>query len=149
MFKVCPRKMLRKPLVYKIYFYPFTYNAFILTRFLFYIRENMPSLNATPIFANLCAITFQGNASNSLQQDAFFFVDEKVANAPRKYHGASATLALLYRQASNPNQVIIKHIGDSRIYLQRSGNWQCLTHDHKVLNQIIAEKAEQSVFLFF
>ena len=82
MFKVCPRKMLRKPLVYKIYFYPFTYNAFILTRFLFYIRENMPSLNATPIFANLCAITFQGNASNSLQQDAFFFVDEKVANAP-------------------------------------------------------------------
>ncbi len=25
--------------------------------------------------AQLCAITFQGNASNELQQDAFFFID--------------------------------------------------------------------------
>ena len=25
--------------------------------------------------ANACAITFQGNASNQLQQDAFFFLD--------------------------------------------------------------------------
>lgn len=172
----------------------------------------MSSVNITPISANLCAITFQGNASNGLQQDAFFFIDEcyhekigitpivtcedafcvavsdgvaesplseyasravvkvvaeewqdylgeptaqkptmsiarvyeKVANAPRKYHGASATLALLYRQMNSPNQVIIKHIGDSRIYHQRSGNWQCLTRDHKVLNQIMDEKAEQA-----
>ena len=159
--------------------------------------------------AQLCAITFQGNASNGLQQDAFFFIDacyqeslgitsviacdqefcvavsdgvaesilsqyaskavvkavaeewqayldeayaqkpmmsieriyEKVANAPRKYHGASATLALLYRPINSPNQVVIKHIGDSRIYLQRNNKWQCLTRDHNVLNELLDEKA--------
>ncbi|WP_395147454.1 PP2C family protein-serine/threonine phosphatase [Moraxella atlantae] len=162
------------------------------------------------ISAKLCAITFQGNASNGLQQDAFFFIDEcyhekigitpivtcdnefcvavsdgvaesplsehaskatvkavaeewqaylnefnaqkpimsieriyeKVANAPRKYHGASATLALLYRPVNSSNQVVIKHIGDSRVYLQRDGKWQFLTRDHNVLNQLLAENAE-------
>lgn len=161
--------------------------------------------------AQICAITFQGNASNSLQQDAFFFIDEcyhekigittvvtcenefcvavsdgvaesplsehaskatikaiseewqtylnepnaqkpimsieriyeKVANAPRKYHGASATLALLYRRINSPSQVVIKHIGDSRVYLQRHGKWQFLTRDHNVLNQLLAENAKE------
>lgn len=160
--------------------------------------------------AILCAITFQGNASNGLQQDAFFFIDtcyqeklgitpvaicdqefcvavsdgvaesplsqyaskavvkavaeewqaylaepnsqhpsmnieriyEKVATSPRKYRGASATLALLYRPINSPNQVVIKHIGDSRIYLQRDGQWQFLTRDHNVLNELLDEKAQ-------
>lgn len=158
-----------------------------------------------------CAITFQGNASNGLQQDAFFFIDEcyheklgitpivtcenefcvavsdgvaesllsehasiatvkavqkewqnyltstdnqqtimnieriyeAVATAPRKYHGASATLAVLYRQKNSPNQIVIKHIGDSRVYRQQNGEWQCLTRDHNVLNEMLDEQAEQ------
>ena len=31
--------------------------------------------NTAKIVAQACAITFQGNASNQLQQDAFFFLD--------------------------------------------------------------------------
>ena len=36
--------------------------------------NNCP-LNDTSSIAQACAITFQGNASNNLQQDAFFFLD--------------------------------------------------------------------------
>ena len=159
--------------------------------------------NMTNLPATLCAITFQGNASNGLQQDAFFFVDdyyqealgitpvrqcddafcvavsdgvsqsdfsqvaslkamktakqlwqtyldnpnqsavmdiskiyEKVATLPKRYYGASATLALVYRAFAKDNQsnssVVIKHIGDSRVY-HFSAN---------LLNQLIDEKAE-------
>ena len=36
---------------------------------------NSCPLNDTSSIAQACAITFQGNASNNLQQDAFFFLD--------------------------------------------------------------------------
>lgn len=156
--------------------------------------------------AQLCAMTFQGNAKNGLQQDAFFFVDnyyqekagitpivscenafcvavadgiaqsnlsgfasklavktvaklwqdyrqnpnnskildmiaiyEKLATAPKRYYGAMTTLAMVYRKYDE-NQVIIKHIGDSRVYLLRNHVWQCLTKDHNLLNQLIDEQ---------
>lgn len=169
----------------------------------------------TRLSTMLCAMTFQGNASNGLQQDAFFFVDdyyqealgitpvhrcddafcvavsdgvsqsdfsqvaslkamktvkqlwqtyldnpnksaamgiskiyEKVATLPKRYYGASATLALVYRTFANDNQsnssVVIKHIGDSRVYhfSAITKTWRCITRDHNLLNQLIDEKAE-------
>jgi len=36
---------------------------------------NHCSSKDTPSIAQACAITFLGNASNNLQQDAFFFLD--------------------------------------------------------------------------
>lgn len=168
----------------------------------------------TRISTTLCAMTFQGNANNGLQQDAFFFVDdyyqealgitpvlqcgdafcvavsdgvsqsnlsqvaslkamktvkqlwqtyldnpnqsavmdiskiyEKVATLPKRYYGASATLALVYRAFAKDNQsnssVVIKHIGDSRVYhfSANTKTWRCLTRDHNLLNQLIDEKA--------
>ena len=162
----------------------------------------------------ICAMTFQGNASNRLQQDAFFFVDdyyqeaigitpvhrcddafcvavsdgvsqsdfsqvaslkamktakqlwqtyldnpnqsavmdiskiyEKVATLPKRYYGASATLALVYRAFAKNNQanssVVIKHIGDSRVYhfSAMTKTWRCITRDHNLLNQIVDEQA--------
>ncbi|EEV22835.1 hypothetical protein ENHAE0001_0776 [Enhydrobacter aerosaccus SK60] len=159
-------------------------------------------------------MTFQGNASNGLQQDAFFFVDdyyqealgitpvhryddafcvavsdgvsqsdfsqvaslkamktakqlwqtyldnpnqsavmdiskiyEKVATLPKRYYGASATLALVYRAFAKNNQanssVVIKHIGDSRVYhfSAMTKTWRCITRDHNLLNQIVDEQA--------
>ena len=164
--------------------------------------------------AILCAMTFQGNASNGLQQDAFFFVDdyyqealgitpvhqcddafcvavsdgvsqsdfsqvaslkamktvkqlwqtyldnpnqsaamdiskiyEKVATLPKRYYGASATLALVYRAFAKDNQsnssVVIKHIGDSRVYhfSAMTKTWRCITRDHNLLNQLVDEQA--------
>jgi len=169
----------------------------------------------TRLSTTICAMTFQGNASNGLQQDAFFFVDdyyqealgitpvrqcddafcvavsdgvsqsdfsqvaslkamktvkqlwqtyldnpnqsavmdiskiyEKVATLPKRYYGASATLALIYRTFANDNQanssVVIKHIGDSRVYhfSAMTKTWRCITRDHNLLNQLIDEKAE-------
>jgi PPM family protein phosphatase len=168
----------------------------------------------TRLSTTICAMTFQGNASNRLQQDAFFFVDdyyqeaigitpvhrcddafcvavsdgvsqsdfsqvaslkamktvkqlwqtyldnpnqsavmdiskiyEKVATLPKRYYGASATLALVYRplaKASETNStVIIKHIGDSRVYhfSAMTKTWRCITRDHNLLNQIVDEQA--------
>lgn len=168
----------------------------------------------TRLSTTLCAMTFQGNANNGLQQDAFFFVDdyyqvalgitpvhrcddafcvavsdgvsqsdfsqvaslkamktvkqlwqtyldnpnqsavmdiskiyEKVATLPKRYYGASATLALVYRTFANDNQsnssVVIKHIGDSRVYhfSAMTKTWRCITRDHNLLNQLVDEKA--------
>lgn len=168
----------------------------------------------TRLSTTLCAITFQGNASNGLQQDAFFFVDdyyqealgitpvhqcddafclavsdgvsqsdfsqvaslaamktvkqlwqtyldnpnqsavmdiskiyEKVATLPKRFYGASATLALVYRAFAKDNHthssVVIKHIGDSRVYhfSAMTKTWRCITRDHNLLNQLIDEKA--------
>ena len=168
----------------------------------------------TRLSTTICAMTFQGNASNGLQQDAFFFVDdyyqealgitpvlqcgdafcvavsdgvsqsnlsqvaslkamktvkqlwqtyldnpnqsavmdiskiyEKVATLPKRYYGASATLALVYRTFANDNQsnssVVIKHIGDSRVYhfSAMTKTWRCITRDHNLLNQLVDEKA--------
>lgn len=168
----------------------------------------------TRLSTTLCAMTFQGNASNRLQQDAFFFVDdyyqealgitpvrqcddafcvavsdgvsqsdfsqvaslkamktvkqlwqtyldnpnqsavmdiskiyEKVATLPKRYYGASATLALVYRTFAKNNQanssVVIKHIGDSRVYhfSANTKTWRCITRDHNLLNQIVDEQA--------
>ena len=161
-----------------------------------------------------CAMTFQGSASNRLQQDAFFFVDdyyqealgitpvrqcddafcvavsdgvaesnlsqyaslktvktvkqlwqnyldnsnqspvmdiskiyEKVATLPKRFYGASATLALVYRTFAKDNQtnssVVIKHIGDSRVYhfSAMTKTWRCITRDHNLLNQLVDEQA--------
>ena len=168
----------------------------------------------TRLSTTICAMTFQGNASNGLQQDAFFFVDdyyqealgitpvrqcddafcvavsdgvsqsdfsqvaslkamktvkqlwqtyldnpnqsavmdiskiyEKVATLPKRYYGASATLALVYRTFVKDNQsnssVVIKHIGDSRVYhfSAMTKTWRCITRDHNLLNQLVDEKA--------
>lgn len=169
----------------------------------------------TRLSTTICAMTFQGNASNRLQQDAFFFVDdyyqeaigitpvhrcddafcvavsdgvsqsdfsqvaslkamktvkqlwqnylnepnqsavmdiskiyEKVATLPKRYYGASATLALVYRAFAKDNHphssVVIKHIGDSRVYhfSANTKTWRCITRDHNLLNQLIDEKSE-------
>ena len=166
------------------------------------------------VSTTLCAMTFQGNANNGLQQDAFFFVDdyyqvalgitpvhrcddafcvavsdgvsqsdfsqvaslttmktvkqlwqtyldnpnqsavmdiskiyEKVATLPKRYYGASATLALVYRAFAKDNQsnssVVIKHIGDSRVYhfSAMTKTWRCITRDHNLLNQLVDEQA--------
>ena len=166
------------------------------------------------LFATVCAMTFQGNASSGLQQDAFFFVDdyyqealgitpvhrcgdafcvavsdgvsqsdfsqvaslkamktvkqlwqtyldnpnqsavmdiskiyEKVATLPKRYYGASATLALVYQTFAKDNQanssVVIKHIGDSRVYhfSAMTKTWRCITRDHNLLNQLVDEQA--------
>ena len=168
----------------------------------------------TRLSTTICAMTFQGNASNRLQQDAFFFVDdyyqealgitpvhrcddalcvavsdgvsqsdfsqvaslkamktakqlwqtyldnpnqsavmdiskiyEKVATLPKRYYGASATLALVYRAFAKDNHthssVVIKHIGDSRVYhfSAMTKTWRCITRDHNLLNQIVDEQA--------
>ena len=170
--------------------------------------NNCP-LNDTSSIAKACAITFQGNASNNLQQDAFFFLDnwyqedlgmmavtsfaspfclaasDGVASSSRsqhcskavvkaisrlwshntkptadaihqlvnqtkhsyKCHGAAATLAMVVGELNSDGiiKVTITHVGDSRVYWLPKGatQWQCLTRDHNLLNELIDQKAQE------
>lgn len=161
--------------------------------------------------AHACAITFQGNASNGLQQDAFFFLGywyqedlgvmpvtsvqapfclavsdgvassnqsqhcskaivkairslwnddqvnvqkmtsdhiykqlSQIKHAPKRY-GAAATMALVVGTLGDNKlfNIDITHVGDSRVYLLRKEvkEWQCLTRDHNLLNELIDEQA--------
>ena len=169
--------------------------------------SNSKFLEVSSSIAQTCAITFQGNASNQLQQDAFFFLDhwyqedlgvmaitsvaspfclavsDGVANSnysqhcskavvkavkslwddkkkltsdkihnllnqskhPSKRHGAAATLAMMIGELNSDGiiKATISHVGDSRVYLLSKGakQWQCLTRDHNLLNELIDEQA--------
>ena len=157
--------------------------------------------------AQACAITFLGNASNNLQQDAFFFLDnwyqedlgmmavtpvalpfclavsdgvassnhsqhcsKAVVKAIRrlwndqkgissdsihqlineakhssKRHGAAATLAMVVGELDSEGLVKVTHVGDSRVYRLPEGasQWQCLTRDHNLLNELIDQQAQE------
>lgn len=165
-------------------------------------------LKGTLSIGQACAITFQGNASNNLQQDAFFFLDhwyqedlgvmavtpvaapfclavsdgvassshsqhcsKAVVNAIRrlwndqknissdsihylinqtkhssKRHGAAATLAMIACELNSDGTIkaTITHVGDSRVYRLPKGasQWQCLTRDHNLLNELIDQQAQ-------
>lgn len=170
--------------------------------------NNCP-LNDTFSIAQACAITFQGNASNNLQQDAFFFLDnwyqedlgvmavtpvvspfclavsdgvassnysqhcskavvkaisrlwsnhrKPTANAihqlvnqtkhSSKRHGTAATLAMMVGELNSDGTIkaTITHVGDSRVYWLPKGaaQWQCLTRDHNLLNELIDQQAQE------
>ena len=170
--------------------------------------NNHAAQNTLPI-AQACAITFQGNASNNLQQDAFFFLDnwyqedlgvmavtsvelpfclavsDGVASSNHsqhcskavvkaisrlwsehksihsegihqlinktkhssKRHGAAATLAMIVGELNSDGTIkaTITHVGDSRVYWLPEGaaEWQCLTRDHNLLNELIDQKAQE------
>jgi len=161
--------------------------------------------------AHACAITFQGNASNGLQQDAFFFLDHwyqeglgvmpvTLVQAPfclavsdgvassnqsqhcskavvkaikklwdsnqegtsaitsdhiytqlsqtkhtKKRNGAASTLAMIIGTLNDDDSINIDitHVGDSRVYLlsKDMNEWQCLTRDHNLLNELLDEQA--------
>ncbi|NRD70374.1 protein phosphatase 2C domain-containing protein [Psychrobacter okhotskensis] len=174
----------------------------------------IPSLNDCPtkntsFIAQACAITFLGNASNNLQQDAFFFLDhwyqedlgvmavtpvaapfclavsDGVASSNHsqhcskavvkaikrlwndqknissdnihylvnqtkhlsKRHGAAATLAMIACELNSDETIkaTITHVGDSRVYWLPKGapQWQCLTRDHNLLNELIDQQAQE------
>ena len=159
--------------------------------------------------AQACAISFKGNASNNLQQDAFFFLDnwyqedlgvmavtpvtlpfclavsDGVASSnysqhcskavvkaisrlwseqksirseglhqlinktkhSSKRHGAAATLAMVVGELNSDGTIkaTITHVGDSRVYWLPKGasQWQCLTRDHNLLNELIDQQAQE------
>ena len=170
--------------------------------------NDCPSMNISFI-AQACAITFQGNASNNLQQDAFFFLDNwyqedlgvmavtpvtssfclavsdglassnhsqhcskavvkaisllwndqksicsdsihqliNQATHSSKRHGAAATLAMVVGEVNSEGLVraTITHVGDSHVYWLPKGatQWQCLTRDHNLLNELIDQQADE------
>ena len=170
--------------------------------------NNYATENILPT-AQACAITFQCNASNNLQQDAFFFLDnwyqedlgvmvvisvelpfclavsDGVASSnysqhcskavvkavsrlwsnKRKLtsegihqsinqiqhssnrHGAAATLAMIVGALDSVGTIeaAITHVGDSRVYWLPKGEsqWQCLTRDHNLLNELIDQQAQE------
>ena len=64
-----------------------------------------------------------------------------------KRHGAAATLAMVVGELNSDGTIkaTITHVGDSRVYWLPKGatQWQCLTRDHNLLNELIDQKAQE------
>ena len=64
-----------------------------------------------------------------------------------KRHGAAATLAMVVGELNSDETIkaTITHVGDSRVYWLPKGaeQWQCLTRDHNLLNELIDQKAQE------
>lgn len=65
-----------------------------------------------------------------------------------QYFGAKSTLTLFYRLKNKTveanTEIVIKHVGDSRIYKQSNEkpDWHFLTRDHNFLNDTLDEQAK-------
>lgn len=174
-------------------------------------KHGSPKSNCS--LAQTCAITFQGNASNQRQQDAFFLLNDwyqetlgitevlsinspfclavsdgvassnysqhcskaivkaikslwddnssntqmitsdRIQNSisrtkhSSKRYGAAATLAMIVGLVNDDNSIKIRitHVGDSRVYHlpKDSIQWQCLTRDHNLLNELVDQQAHE------
>lgn len=64
-----------------------------------------------------------------------------------KRYGAAATLAMVACELNGEGTIkaTIMHVGDSRVYRLPKGTsqWQCLTRDHNLLNELIDQKAQE------
>ena len=64
-----------------------------------------------------------------------------------KRHGAAATLAMVVGELNSDGviKVTITHVGDSRVHWLPKGaaQWQCLTRDHNMLNELIDQQAQE------
>lgn len=71
----------------------------------------------------------------------------KTAQANNKYHGMGTTVVLIL---FHDDWATIAHVGDSRLYRMRQGNFELLTHDHSLLQEqvemgmISSEEAKDS-----
>lgn len=64
---------------------------------------------------------------------------------PKKRYGAAATLSMIVGTLDNNKSIHIgiTHVGDSRVYKlgKEAKEWQCLTRDHNLLNELVDEQA--------
>ena len=64
-----------------------------------------------------------------------------------KRHGAAATIAMVVGELNSDGiiKATITHVGDSRVYWLPKGaaQWQCLTRDHNLLNELIDQQAQE------
>lgn len=64
-----------------------------------------------------------------------------------KRHGAAATLAMVSCELNGDGTIkaTIMHAGDSRVYWlpKDASQWQCLTRDHNLLNELIDQQAQE------
>ncbi|MEW5738625.1 MAG: Stp1/IreP family PP2C-type Ser/Thr phosphatase [Myxococcota bacterium] len=60
------------------------------------------------------------------------------ASADQKYKGMGTTIVSVY--FANDNQVVVGHVGDSRVYFFRDGQLKQITEDHSLLNDYLKAK---------
>ncbi len=133
-------------------------------------QEDLGIMPVTPVVAPFCLPVSDGVASSNQSQHCSKAVvkaikalwDDKQANVQnmtsdriyqqlsqtkhaKKRYGAATTLAMIVGTL-NDNKSInidITHVGDSRVYKlgKEAKEWQCLTRDHNLLNELVDEQA--------
>ena len=122
----------------------------------------------TPVAAQFCLAVSDGVASSSHTQHCSKAVVKAISRLwshntkptadaihqlvnqtkhSSKRHGAAATLAMVVGALDSVGTIkaTITHVGDSRVYWLPKGaaQWQCLTRDHNLLNELIDQKAQE------
>ena len=79
-----------------------------------------------------------------MTSDRIYTQVSQTKHVPKRY-GAAATLATIIGTLNDYKSINIDitHVGDSRVYLlgKDMNEWQCLTRDHNLLNELVDEQA--------
>ncbi|GLR28201.1 hypothetical protein GCM10007915_04390 [Psychrobacter pacificensis] len=134
-------------------------------------QEDLGVMAVTSVQAPFCLAVSDGVASSNQSQHCSKAVvkaikalwDDKQANVQnmtsdrmyqqlsqtkhaKKRYGAAATLAMIVGTLKDDNSINIniRHVGDSRVYKlgKYENEWQCLTRDHNLLNELVDEQAK-------
>ena len=92
------------------------------------------------------AIRLLWNNQKSITSDNIYQLINQTKHSSKR-HGAAATLAMVMGELDSEGLVraTITHVGDSRVYQlsKDASQWQCLTRDHNLLNELIDQQAQE------
>ena len=92
------------------------------------------------------AIKWLWNDQKSITSDNIHQLINQTKHSAKR-HGAAATLAMVTGELNGDGTIkaTIMHVGDSRVYYlsKVTSQWQCLTRDHNLLNELIDQQAKE------
>jgi len=100
-----------------------------------YFEETEDRAKVAPEYDTLGLSTAARRLGTALHRANRAVVD--IAKTSKRYRGMGTTLVAAYFEPDR-NVVHIGHVGDSRCYRWRNGLFELLTHDHTLINDVLA-----------
>jgi protein phosphatase len=110
-------------------------SALACTTIAHYFEASLPLAMTQPEFDELGLSTAARRLATSIQAANRAVMD--VAKSSHKYRGMGSTIVAVYVQPER-GLIHIAHVGDSRCYRVRDGQIELLTHDHTLVNDVLA-----------
>ncbi|MDN5566864.1 MAG: protein phosphatase 2C domain-containing protein, partial [Psychrobacter sp.] len=120
---------------------------FFLSRFVWVASSNYSQHCSKAVLKAIKSL-WQESSSNKqvITSDRIHNLISQTNHSSKRY-GAAATLAMILGLVNDDNSIKIRitHVGDSRVYHlpKDSIQWQCLTRDHNLLNELVDQQAHE------